>query len=531
MLTSDRDAAGVAAAYRRAARAALCRAAHGARRSPPPSTAARAARSRATSLASFDPDLVYVANCVAIPQAAPLVAAASGMPVVYRLSELFMASSLYRGDRYLRTCFPGSAGCAPPWAHAMRAAQSPPALGLDPSAPASRRRLVGVRRAPRRTSRCPHSIERRARTHDPPGHHTGGGVRGARARARGPAEVLYLGRVTTAKGIEVAYQRARGAPSRARHRRRDSCRWAPPSRRWSARSRGSPRELGIADVDRRPRPARDRDARAACSREAGAIVLPTVEWDVFPLVLIEAGLARVPIVAARIGGVPEAVADGEHALLFEPGDAAGVRSRARGRLPRPRGRGRARRARVRADAVSCPSRATGGVRALHPRGGRGARLMEQQGAAVDPGLDPLVRESTRRLRLAATVVLARILVPADFGLFALTSLAISLLSIFNDFGRRAGARGPARDLDRGRARTALSLMIMLASAAPAVLLAAARRSSRDPSTSRSSTSSCCVVPRQPLPERADLVPRDALLQRELEFGSGFATKPCRASPT
>jgi glycogen(starch) synthase len=52
----------------------------------------------------------------------------------------------------------------------------------------------------------------------------------------------------------------------------------------------------------------------------GALVLPTVDWDVFPLVLIEAGLARVPIVAARIGGVPEAVADGEHALLFEPGD-------------------------------------------------------------------------------------------------------------------------------------------------------------------------------------------------------------------
>jgi glycogen(starch) synthase len=42
---------------------------------------------------------------------------------------------------------------------------------------------------------------------------------------------------------------------------------------------------------------------------------------VFPLVLIEAGLARVPIVAARIGGVPEAVVDGEHALLFDPGDA------------------------------------------------------------------------------------------------------------------------------------------------------------------------------------------------------------------
>jgi len=55
--------------------------------------------------------------------------------------------------------------------------------------------------------------------------------------------------------------------------------------------------------------------------EAGALVLPTVEWEAFGIVLVEAGLAGVPIVAARIGGVPEVVDDGEHALLFEPGDA------------------------------------------------------------------------------------------------------------------------------------------------------------------------------------------------------------------
>ena len=58
--------------------------------------------------------------------------------------------------------------------------------------------------------------------------------------------------------------------------------------------------------------------------------------------------------------------------------------------------------------------------------------------------------SNQALRLVATIVLARILVPADFGLFALTSLAISLLSIFNDMGV-----GPAlvlaRDADRRRA--------------------------------------------------------------------------------
>ena len=39
--------------------------------------------------------------------------------------------------------------------------------------------------------------------------------------------------------------------------------------------------------------------------------------------------------------------------------------------------------------------------------------------------------TTKVVRAATTVVLARLLVPADFGLFALATLGIALLSIFN----------------------------------------------------------------------------------------------------
>jgi PST family polysaccharide transporter len=74
------------------------------------------------------------------------------------------------------------------------------------------------------------------------------------------------------------------------------------------------------------------------------------------------------------------------------------------------------------------------------------------------------------LRLVATVVLARILVPSDFGLFALTSLAISLLSIFNDFGV-GPALVVARDLDRRTRGTALTLMIASSLFLAAVLVA------------------------------------------------------------
>lgn len=49
-------------------------------------------------------------------------------------------------------------------------------------------------------------------------------------------------------------------------------------------------------------------------------VLPS-RREAFPLALLEASAAALPIVAARVGGIPEAVEDGASGLLFEPGQA------------------------------------------------------------------------------------------------------------------------------------------------------------------------------------------------------------------
>jgi glycosyltransferase involved in cell wall biosynthesis len=131
--------------------------------------------------------------------------------------------------------------------------------------------------------------------------------------------VLYLGRMTTAKGIELAYEAL--ALLRREHgidARLVQVGTAKPE--MAAALEKLATGLGVTDaIDDRGR--LETEDLSKVLAEVGAIVLPTVEWDVFPLVLIEAGLARVPIVAARIGGVPEAVKDGEQALLFEPGDA------------------------------------------------------------------------------------------------------------------------------------------------------------------------------------------------------------------
>lgn len=58
---------------------------------------------------------------------------------------------------------------------------------------------------------------------------------------------------------------------------------------------------------------------AACD----VFVLPTL-LDALPTVLAEAAAAGVPIVASRIGGVPEMCLDGRNGLLVDPGDEAGL---------------------------------------------------------------------------------------------------------------------------------------------------------------------------------------------------------------
>jgi glycosyltransferase involved in cell wall biosynthesis len=54
------------------------------------------------------------------------------------------------------------------------------------------------------------------------------------------------------------------------------------------------------------------------------LVVPSSEFDPFPTVLLEAGQAGVPVLAARVGGVAEIIVPEETGWLFEPGDWSGA---------------------------------------------------------------------------------------------------------------------------------------------------------------------------------------------------------------
>ncbi len=59
-------------------------------------------------------------------------------------------------------------------------------------------------------------------------------------------------------------------------------------------------------------------------RDAWLLVVPSICYDTAPLVLPEAAAAGLPVVASRIGGIPEGLDEGESGVLVEPGDAGAL---------------------------------------------------------------------------------------------------------------------------------------------------------------------------------------------------------------
>ena len=62
---------------------------------------------------------------------------------------------------------------------------------------------------------------------------------------------------------------------------------------------------------------------AALFRSATVVALPYLEIDQSGVLMTAIGFER-PIVATRIGGIPETIQDGVHGALVEPGDVAGL---------------------------------------------------------------------------------------------------------------------------------------------------------------------------------------------------------------
>jgi glycosyltransferase involved in cell wall biosynthesis len=163
--------------------------------------------------------------------------------------------------------------------------------------------------------------------------------------------VLFAGRLTVDKGVQLL-------PAIA-------AKLAPvpvvvagdgPLSSWLAREGGSGvRQLGhLGD-----------ESLAAVMRRAGAVIVPSLFYETFGYAAAEPMADARPVVAARIGALPELVEHEATGLLAEPGDAEGFAALARRALEDPAAARWGEEARRRIEQLCVPRRHVEGLLAIY----------------------------------------------------------------------------------------------------------------------------------------------------------------------
>ncbi len=135
-----------------------------------------------------------------------------------------------------------------------------------------------------------------------------------------PLRIGFLGRAVPMKGAHVFAQAAREIPV-------DCARFlmyggaSPETRRFLQQLSGD----GRLEV----RGSYTRDDLPRILGELDVVVVPSLVQETVGLVVLEAQAAGVPVIASRIGAIPEHVCDGENGLLCAPGDPADLAAKIR----------------------------------------------------------------------------------------------------------------------------------------------------------------------------------------------------------
>jgi len=275
------------------------------------------ARIMREELAAFDPDLVWIWNGAAIPQTAVRIAETSGAPVAWRVCQHWF-DQLYRSDLFLRHLTGHDRGPRRFWALLMRAVNALPPLRieLDSAVPAAiswnssaLREATTVRPSVRPTlERVVHPATPNAAL-----------LAGVERRPAAEPLIAYLARLEEPKGAHVAVSAL--AHLAAKHGVTAELVLAGQGRRAEVRAlERLAEDEGVRSRIHLPGPLHG-DALVDLFARAHVVVIPTVWHEAFGLVAVEAATARVPVVAARNGGLPEILRENVDALFFTTNDA------------------------------------------------------------------------------------------------------------------------------------------------------------------------------------------------------------------
>jgi glycosyltransferase involved in cell wall biosynthesis len=160
-------------------------------------------------------------------------------------------------------------------------------------------------------------------TSDPARGQRSGGVRG-RDRLR----IGFVGTLVWHKGVHVLIDALRGLPDGSHELVIYGNPDVFPDYAADLRAQAAGLPVRFAGAVARERIA---DAYA----DLDVLVVPSLWLENSPLVIHEAFMAGVPVVAARIGGVPDLIADGRNGLLYDPASVTELRTILAGLIANP----------------------------------------------------------------------------------------------------------------------------------------------------------------------------------------------------
>ena len=257
----------------------------------------------------FRPDAVHVHNTFAA--ASPSIYSAAGMPVVQTLHNyrfVCPAATAFRDGRPCLECV----GRAVPWPSVVhRSVRGSVTQSAVAAGTLAVHRLLGTFRN--------HVGAYLALTSFQRGLMIQGGLPAERIRvvpnfrepdpgvgSGGRSGVLYLGRLATEKGIGALIAASERVPGVLRVAGSGPLESAVVG----AAASGSLTRLGRLDGG----------AAIDALRGASALVVPSIWFEGFPMVVIEAYATGTPVIASRIGSLAEIVEDGVTGLLARPDD-------------------------------------------------------------------------------------------------------------------------------------------------------------------------------------------------------------------
>lgn len=279
--------------------------------------AVRAAR---RALEQVRPELIFVFNGASVPQAALRALELSGVPVAWSVGEHWFAG-IYRHDQFLRHLYPGDTGLRGVWAAGVRVLwRIDPQLRrleLHTPVPAA---IVWNTEVMRTFVPVPPTTKPVLERVIYPGTRHEEMYAALPRTPTAEPTIAFVGRVEPEKGPDVAVralaelERTHGIRARL-----VICGAATPQ--MASWIEALAAEQGVADrVELRG--FLRADELGAVLATSHIMLAPYVWEEPLGLVCVEAGLARVPIVASLSGGMPELLRDGEEALFFAKGDVS-----------------------------------------------------------------------------------------------------------------------------------------------------------------------------------------------------------------